>query len=771
MPRDARQWNDYRAHIKITEGDPAECHIWYGVALIRLKFLLEHRPGSVTDVMVPTEGVYIRVDTRPNRVHIKVEEGGIYLESGFLDLLSAAKCAENAYKPAVLHFNSSILAYRGLHPEFDWWQGKVIATDLLTVKGEDVSDGYESLAVGCTGKQDSVVALPPCTQVYSNGGYCDPKKIYQKKEAQANTPASMFSGKLRLWIQALYGQKQCRYSAAKGLDGRVIPGHIYIGDKEYTEDSETFVTRKLISAFYAPSYGLFTTEDYQYFLVEVSSVINYYPLKITSAAEKIRAMLNAPPPEATSEDIKRAEAYVLSTAHVDVAGMQTSGTITPLGTPLYYGFHWKWDGSSADIVTHEVDHSVQKYLARHYRVDITFNGSNFSHSLTLVESGYWWPAAITLNVFYPIVDNGEQKSTCMLPINTNEFGAIVTPPSTFGAYGPTVLHCFRDTNDILQTVKYSQNIANVSGVYSYTYNTPCLLQPGDEILFYSNGNKNGANGSNNLTIGSNQLNGSILTASNPLNTYILIGSDFSGPFKVQAFNRAEAYPLICDGSKSVASYMDSMGYWSGSTSAQPAGPGSYYAALLYYAGKTDRRESIIGNMVERDCAMFIQIPWNSCSSVVSGQQKKKITNNNSTIDYFKLNRSFYSHFSVWAYSSSNVQLYEVLPITPLKGVAGETISSAFDHRDKKSAYTAWGGELNVLAFNGAIFSADNIYSISNASVGVLGRYFDIVYFGTTPPILDGIDFVKESTSGDYKYFVSAFSGDHNFPGDISVGWA
>lgn len=397
MSRSARQWSDYRAHIKLLEGDLNECHKWYGVALIRLKFLLEHQPGSVTDAMTPANGVYIRVDTKPNRIHIKVEERGVYVETGFLDLLSSAECAEQTYLPAVLKYNTAVQNY--VAATSTPLQGRVTIDEANTglaeypFTGEALANNSESRAVGCTTRLPTV---NPCGTEYTAGGYCDPAKILMKKKCQALIPASMYSGKLRLFIQAVYGSTRDDYSCE--------------WDSPSFDYSLTVAGKKLIpSVVYSPLEGqhfLVTAALGEYYLAHIkSSAIDIYPVLLTTTAQQILSSI--PAGRLTDHTfVARVETYALSQATFG-AMLQSVAISWPAGNPLYYGWAASWDGLTLKIVLHIEDVPNKQYLASLHTLSITpaIDGAGerrFTADISSGAASAWWPIASYIYQFNPM---------------------------------------------------------------------------------------------------------------------------------------------------------------------------------------------------------------------------------------------------------------------------------------------------------------------------------------------------------------------------------
>lgn len=84
MARDKRLWQSHLATQYIYDGDAATCATWRGWAEAKLQHMLKSSPGPLSATFVPSDGVEIRIDTRPNRVSVKTGEGGKLFPLGVL---------------------------------------------------------------------------------------------------------------------------------------------------------------------------------------------------------------------------------------------------------------------------------------------------------------------------------------------------------------------------------------------------------------------------------------------------------------------------------------------------------------------------------------------------------------------------------------------------------------------------------------------------------------------------------------------------------------
>lgn len=467
MSRSARQWNDHRAHIKLLEGDLNECHRWYGLALVRLKFLLAHQPGSVTDAMVPADGVYIRVDTRPNRVHIVVQDSGIYVESGFLDLLSTGRCSADGYRPANLHYNPAISAY--LNSTVTPLQGKVTIAEGNTglnehpFTGQTIADGSESQSVGCVTKSAEIVVGPPCDTTYTGGNFCD-ATLLAKKQTLKKVPSSLFTGKLRLYVQAMYGAKRDDYAAS----GR---GLLLTGDTgSYTINSEGADGSSWLLSLINGGYAL---------VKKNGANLELTPLILTASAQQFANILSAHPRKTEFAFSARLEAYILGYARPDYdpAHKITVAISGPsvVGDPLAYGWHSNWAGDEAHIVMFSADPGTgDRFLSNQYtltigQADLGGGSIAFSASISAVASNAAWANWTNSIKIFTYDDTTQQMLAIPKP------GAF--PPADFNHNAP--IYCYTKLDTMLGDCELVTVNAYNNKSAASSYNHDVTVWPSD----------------------------------------------------------------------------------------------------------------------------------------------------------------------------------------------------------------------------------------------------------------------------------------------------
>lgn len=225
--------------------------------------------------------------------------------------------------------------------------------------------------------------------------------LLAKKKAGVYCPASMFTGRARLYVQAMYGQPLYDKKAGDkadvaqptptaNLNGMPTLGLVAYTDPN-TERREAFnikvgADRKAhedsgsLLPFADPYAVSLTTSSGVYFdrvsrqhwlINPAYGSVTIYPLKASTDGESSRKWLREG--KLPTEEFERMEAYILSTCkpHVEVAETFTVTEITPWASG--YGWHWNWSGTVADMVQvrgaqSRSDNSME---STHYRLSVT----------------------------------------------------------------------------------------------------------------------------------------------------------------------------------------------------------------------------------------------------------------------------------------------------------------------------------------------------------------------------------------------------------------
>ncbi len=256
-----------------------------------------------------------------------------------------------------------------------------------------------------------------------------------RKPVAKGIPASLFSGSMRLFIQAMYGAKnrtelsieeEAPYSYGVILTvGSYSMGayndhirSVYKNDADmadasnralyYTDEDNGDTTIQLgFSA--SESCGLFRSGKKYWVITMTRSGTSYaikaYPLKFPTKTSYARRRVDAlrTPEGKTAEDIalaRKCMAYALAYGKIDTANVVNLGSFAgPEGYPLAYGWKWNVDGTEARIVTHKATISAggSYWTANSGVLTIAYTDSpylteeadKFSVSLDVEDLGYW----------------------------------------------------------------------------------------------------------------------------------------------------------------------------------------------------------------------------------------------------------------------------------------------------------------------------------------------------------------------------------------------
>ena len=359
-------------------------------------------------------------------------EAALYMESGFLTIESA-QCYEGVARPARLLYNAAVSQY--INSVDKPIQGELHLTD-NSAEGEKLEDadtvaGYMSKAVGCPDSTKTTEFIDACGVTHESNEpvYCDYTQMVTKKKCQALMPASLFTGKTRLLVQAIYGSKR----------------------KDYTCNWEDFDYILRIGSLelhptYANNTWLLTTDDYDYFIVTfLGGTLSFQKLKTSHNILKQLIQENA----GDGDTVKKLEAYLLSTAEldeetpvqvIDIGGDDKSGTPLIYGA---YGWHSTQNGRTADTVLMELVGPPTTFSCHHMSMEITYDKDGDEYVFAAVRSH------ISTGTFSPVGD----FIAFLVPILTTGItvNSPIYPPYAGGYTSDAKLHVYYDSADSLQT--------------------------------------------------------------------------------------------------------------------------------------------------------------------------------------------------------------------------------------------------------------------------------------------------------------------------------
>lgn len=257
----------------------------------------------------------------------------------------------------------------------------------------------------------------------------------ERKPVAKKIPASLFSGSMRLFIQAQYGAKgrtelytedgtPFSYGTILTIGGYSMGAYsdhirsVYKNDGDmadasnielYYLDSANENTSLQLGFSVSMSCGIYRSEK-KYWVITIarsgaSYAIKAYPLKFSAAAYHMRAKVHRllKSGEPTADERKTARqcmAYAFAYAKIDTANVVNLGSFAgPEGYPLAYGWKWNSDGTEARIVTHKttIASAGSYFEAFGGKLTIAYTDNpylidekdKFLVTLDIEEYGYW----------------------------------------------------------------------------------------------------------------------------------------------------------------------------------------------------------------------------------------------------------------------------------------------------------------------------------------------------------------------------------------------
>jgi len=218
-----------------------------------------------------------------------------------------------------------------------------------------------------------------------------------KKTVAWRVPASMFTGRTRLYVQSLYGGTLARIQLTQGA-----------GPRPFIELTTTARQDADLPAIpVATGSGVFFDQtDYSHWLVNpVSDRAYIYRLKASKCAERLRKKLGSPKLNAAEKE--RLETYILSHSLPEAAPSQTVTYPTTPTDSLGYSWHWNFSGDTCDmvnVVEKSVRPSVWGFESTHYRLAFSRDSESGTFAVTrsVVSGPTDWSVPKNINVIaYP----------------------------------------------------------------------------------------------------------------------------------------------------------------------------------------------------------------------------------------------------------------------------------------------------------------------------------------------------------------------------------
>lgn len=289
------------------------------------------------------DGAEIAVRLVADQEYIVITESDTaYLESGIQDLRNVLPAFEETYRPAIVKFTPRVTGLSGLPPDkLENSESRKLADGDLTWS----SAGAETKKLIKT-VDTYLGTVDPVPLHFENAEavYCpDPAAVLLAKQTRLAFPPSTFSGKLRLYVQALYGSKRTDYRIG-GIEtgGSSKQLALKIGTAIVNGESKTLYTHLLNTM---PTTGILLSGG-KYILVTIhSNKVTYRAMKGSTKAKAT-----------TANDANPAEAEATVLANLKPAFDEKTAVIVgnfPAGNPIAWGWHFNKQGDKASIVMQE----------------------------------------------------------------------------------------------------------------------------------------------------------------------------------------------------------------------------------------------------------------------------------------------------------------------------------------------------------------------------------------------------------------------------------
>lgn len=342
-----RQWG-YIPNLHLTlDGDSARAgqYVPFGHNLVRQ--LIGSGLFAASKRLVLNDGTLIEARIAGDQRWLRINSPGgcsLWLESGFADIFPYSGDYRN--DPGRIFFGGIDMAMR-LYGAMDARSG----TADKTPRPPSGSDSKKSFFF--KERDPETMKWPESTGLHA------------KKVLTGQVPASLFSGKLRLFVQARYGGALMRASDNKPLlDGwapKFLPGSPPMIE----------VTG---AAVISTSSGLYTADDGTYWLITMDSTVLIHRVALTDCGRAVMEKLAELEADAPLPRAKRAEyeAYALSDATIDKKMTFTLQNVATV-SPLAYGWKWNWNGSKASVISVDPKGAGDNTWWSTSRHDVAFN--------------------------------------------------------------------------------------------------------------------------------------------------------------------------------------------------------------------------------------------------------------------------------------------------------------------------------------------------------------------------------------------------------------
>lgn len=314
-----------------------------GADQIRTKVRLEETDTCKTETRLRTRAG--QPDFVVNKVCSGGEELPVYMDSGVVDLLSVSPYNPLTLAPAPLYYGSAQRAYFAANKLL----GKIVPPSVNAPNPPpEFSPG---LSFGSKGND-----------------------LVGKKDAAAKCPASMFTGKARLYAQALYGGD--------------------LRDWKWTLDIPLGLSPRIVhdnGAVLHTSCGVYRDDKNTHWIIAIHpDGIRITKLVRDSRVDALVPLLSDP---AMAADYDKIEAYILAYSPPSSTMTFILDVSVPETQMLGYGWKFNWDGDKADIIQHF--EGFPTHSSTHYRFTFFRDSALVGPNNTPEQEALRWTATLS----------------------------------------------------------------------------------------------------------------------------------------------------------------------------------------------------------------------------------------------------------------------------------------------------------------------------------------------------------------------------------------
>lgn len=272
-------------------------------------------------------------------------------------------------------------------------------------------DGYKARSFSPATKNTAEQGAPP---VWSDVE--DDSVLLNKKICAAKIPASIFTGRCRMYVQALYGLhlypvevkgKNIPIGTGKTLASRPtvsFAGTNAISVPSFVKATDGSATLPRITIDTSSGVYFDKLTGRHWLLCVAGASLIIYPLLCPSGIAKLRRYIKAPLNSGerivlSDEDKEKLETFILANSlpYANEAITIRLADLAPTGETMGYGWHWNWDGTRADCVFHNqfsqgIFSGNENFgmESSHYRISLSFAGSSFEAAMSLISGPARW---------------------------------------------------------------------------------------------------------------------------------------------------------------------------------------------------------------------------------------------------------------------------------------------------------------------------------------------------------------------------------------------